>query len=71
VGEIAEETGKTYAQITLNWLLRRPGVVAVTIGARTLPQLDDNLGAVGWELTADQVRRLDQVSDPPSFYPYR
>ncbi len=71
VGDIAEETGKTYAQIALNWLLRRRGVVAVTIGARTLPQLDDNLGAVGWELTADQVRRLDQVSDPPSFYAFR
>ena len=62
---------QAYAQIALNWLLRRRGVVAVTIGARTLPQLDDNLGAVGWELTADQVRRLDQVSDPPSFYAFR
>jgi aryl-alcohol dehydrogenase-like predicted oxidoreductase len=71
VGDISEETGKTYAQISLNWLLRQPVVVAPIIGARTMHQLDDNLGAVGWELTSEQVRRMDEVSAPPRFYPYR
>lgn len=71
VGDIAEETGKTYAQIALNWLLRQPAVAAPIIGARTMHQLDDNLGAVGWELTPEQVRRLDEVSAPPGIYPYR
>ena len=72
MGDIAEETGKTYGQIA-STVASSTGVVAVTIGARPLPQLDDHLGAVGWELTADQVRRLDQVSDPPSLgaYPNR
>jgi aryl-alcohol dehydrogenase-like predicted oxidoreductase len=71
VGGIAEETGKTYAQIALNWLLRQPAVVAPIIGARTVHQLEDNLGAVGWELTPEQVQRLDTVSAPLSLYPYR
>jgi aryl-alcohol dehydrogenase-like predicted oxidoreductase len=71
VADIAEETGKTYAQIALNWLLRQPRVAAPIIGARTVRQLDDNLGAVGWELTPEQVQRLDEVSAPPGIYPYR
>ena len=49
---IAKETGKSAAQIALNWLLRRPGVTAPIIGARNLEQLDDNLGATGWALDA-------------------
>jgi aryl-alcohol dehydrogenase-like predicted oxidoreductase len=71
VGDIADETGKTYAQIALNWLLRQPAVAAPIIGARTMHQLDDNLGAVSWELAPEQVRRLDEASAPPGIYPYR
>jgi aryl-alcohol dehydrogenase-like predicted oxidoreductase len=58
--EIAEETGKSVPQIALNWLLQRPSVVNVVIGARNEKQLRDNLGAVGWNLTADQMTRLNK-----------
>ncbi|MET8472644.1 aldo/keto reductase [Streptomyces sp. NPDC006422] len=68
--EIAEETGKAIPQIALNWLLRRPTVSTVLIGARDEEQLRQNLGAVGWELTADQVARLDAASETPAPYPY-
>jgi aryl-alcohol dehydrogenase-like predicted oxidoreductase len=68
--ELAAETGKTVAQIALNWVVNRPTVSTVIIGARNEQQLRDNLGAVGWRLTADQVARLDQVSDPGLAYPY-
>ena len=68
--EIAKETGKTVAQIALNWLLQRPTVSTLVIGARTEAQLRDNLGAVGWNLTADQMKRLDAVSAVPLTYPY-
>jgi aryl-alcohol dehydrogenase-like predicted oxidoreductase len=67
---IAKETGKSAAQIALNWLLRRPGVTAPIIGARSLDQLDDNLGATGWSLSADQVQRLDKASATRLPYPY-
>jgi aryl-alcohol dehydrogenase-like predicted oxidoreductase len=71
--EIAEETGKTLPQIALNWLLRRPTVSSVLIGARDEAQLRQNLGALGWELTADQIARLDAasaVTPPYPYYPY-
>lgn len=71
VGEIAEETGKTYAQISLNWLLRQEGVTAPIIGARTMEQLEDNLGAAGWELAAEQVERLSEAGALEDVYPYR
>jgi aryl-alcohol dehydrogenase-like predicted oxidoreductase len=67
---IAEETGKTVAQVALNWLLQRPTVSSVIIGARNETQLRQNLGAVGWNLTADQVKRLDAASDKTPAYPY-
>ena len=67
---IAAETGKTLAQVSLNWLLQRPTVASVLIGARDEAQLRDNLGAVGWNLTADQVARLDAVSELDTIYPY-
>jgi aryl-alcohol dehydrogenase-like predicted oxidoreductase len=67
---IAAETGKSVAQVALAWLLARPGVTAPIIGARTMAQLDDNLGAVGWALSDEQTRRLDDVSDPVLPYPY-
>ena len=67
---IAVETGKTVAQIALNWLLQRPTVSSVIIGARNEDQLQQNLGAVGWTLTADQIKRLDEASAKPPAYPY-
>jgi aryl-alcohol dehydrogenase-like predicted oxidoreductase len=60
--EIGEEVGKTVAQVAINWLLQRPTVASVILGARTEEQLRDNLGAVGWSLTREQVARLDKVS---------
>jgi aryl-alcohol dehydrogenase-like predicted oxidoreductase len=68
--EVSRETGKTIPQIALNWLLQRPSVANVIIGARNEEQLRQNLGAVGWNLTAEQVARLDAVSDPAVPYPY-
>jgi aryl-alcohol dehydrogenase-like predicted oxidoreductase len=71
VGRISEETGKSYAQISLNWLLRQSGVTAPIIGARTLEQLEDNIGASGWELTGGQVEDLSEASALEDVYPYR
>jgi len=68
--EIATETGKSVPQIALNWLLRRPTVSSVIIGARDERQLRDNLGAVGWRLDAAQIARLDAVSSREAPYPY-
>jgi aryl-alcohol dehydrogenase-like predicted oxidoreductase len=68
--EIAKETGKTIPQISLNWLLQRPSVSNVVIGARNEEQLKQNLGAVGWCLSEDQMSRLDAVSEPTPAYPY-
>jgi aryl-alcohol dehydrogenase-like predicted oxidoreductase len=67
---VARETGKTVPQIALNWLLQRPTVATVIIGARNEEQLRQNLGAVGWKLTADQMARLDAASARPKAYPY-
>jgi len=71
VGEISEETGKSYAQISLNWLLRQEGITAPIVGARRVEQLEDNLGAAGWELSPEQVARLSEVSAIEDVYPYR
>ncbi len=68
--EVARETGKTIPQIALNWLLQRPSVANVIMGARTEEQLRQNLGAVGWNLTPEQIARLDAASDPVPAYPY-
>ncbi|TDC20684.1 aldo/keto reductase [Streptomyces sp. 8K308] len=68
--EIAAETGRTVPQVAINWLLRRPTVSSVIIGARNERQLRDNLGAVGWALTEDQVARLDAASATEAAYPY-
>ncbi len=68
--EVAAETGKTIPQIALNWLLQRPSVSTLIIGARDENQLRDNLGAVGWNLTAEQIAKLDQASAVPKIYPY-
>jgi aryl-alcohol dehydrogenase-like predicted oxidoreductase len=57
-------------QIALNWLLQRPTVATLVIGARNEEQLRGNLGAVGWKLTPEQIARLDAASDVPPVYPY-
>lgn len=68
--DIAAETGKTVAQVALNWLLQRPTVATIIIGARNEAQLRDNLGGTGWHLTVEQVKRLDAASEVPTIYPY-
>jgi aryl-alcohol dehydrogenase-like predicted oxidoreductase len=67
--EVARELGKTIPQVALNWLLQRPTVSSAIIGARNEEQLIQNLGAVGWNLTATQVAKLDAVSNLPPSYP--
>ena len=68
--EIAEETGHSVAQCALNWLLQRPTVSSLIIGASTEEQLKQNLEAVGWNLTPEQVKRLDNASQVTPIYPY-
>ena len=67
---VAGETGKTIPQVALNWLLQRPTVSTVVVGARNEEQLRQNLGAVGWNLTTEQVARLDAASKITAAYPY-
>ncbi len=67
---IANETGKTVPQVALNWLLGRPTVATVIVGARDEKQLKENLGAIGWTLSAEQVAKLDAASATPKTYPY-
>jgi aryl-alcohol dehydrogenase-like predicted oxidoreductase len=67
---VAEETAKTVPQIALNWLLQRPTVSSVIMGARNEEQLRQNLGAVGWALTPGQIAKLDSASDVTAPYPY-
>lgn len=68
--EVATETGKTIAQISLNWLLQRPTVANIIIGARNEEQLKQNLAAVGWNLTMEQMKKLDDASAILPAYPY-
>lgn len=71
VQAVAEALGVSMAQVALAWLVDRPAVSSVILGARTLEQLEDNLGAAGLHLSEEQARRLDEVSDPqPADYPY-
>ncbi len=67
---VANEVGKTIPQVALNWLLQRPTVSTVVIGARDESQLKDNLGAIGWNLTLEQVAKLDAASAVTPAYPY-
>ncbi|MBO8192180.1 aldo/keto reductase [Streptomyces oryzae] len=67
---VAEETGRTIPQVALNWLLCRPTVSSVIVGARDEEQLRQNIGAVGWSLTPEQVARLDEASAKDAAYPY-
>jgi len=68
--EVAEEVGKSVPQVALNWLLQRPTVANLVIGARNEEQLKQNLAAVGWNLTTDQIKKLDTASDVDPIYPY-
>jgi aryl-alcohol dehydrogenase-like predicted oxidoreductase len=68
--KIATEHQRTVAQVALNYLLRKPGVTSIIIGARTPDQLADNLKTADWELTADEVAKLDEISKIPSIYPH-
>ena len=68
--EVAKETGKSVPQIALNWLLQRPSVANLVIGARNEEQLKQNLGAIGWALSAEQIARLDAASQCTPIYPY-
>jgi aryl-alcohol dehydrogenase-like predicted oxidoreductase len=68
--ELARETGRTVAQVSLNWLLQRPTVASVIVGARNEDQLKENLGAAGWELAPAQIAKLDNASDQTLVYPY-
>ena len=68
--EVAKETGKSIPQIALNWLLQRPTVSTVVIGARNEEQLRQNLDAVGWHLSPEHVAKLDQASEVAPAYPY-
>jgi aryl-alcohol dehydrogenase-like predicted oxidoreductase len=68
--EVGRQTGKSVPQIALSWLLGRPTVATVIIGARDEAQLRQNLGATGWTLTAEQIDLLDKASATPLAYPY-
>lgn len=70
VAEISRETGKSMAQVSINWLLSNPVVTAPIIGARNLEQLNDNLGGKGWSLTGKQVQKINDASSLETTYPY-
>jgi aryl-alcohol dehydrogenase-like predicted oxidoreductase len=67
---VAKETGKSVPQIALNWLLHRPTISSIIIGARDEKQLRANLDAVGWHLSKEQIAKLDEASTTPKIYPY-
>lgn len=67
---VAAETGRTVPQVALNWLLQRPTVASIIVGARNEEQLRQNLDAVGWSLSPEQVARLDAASAVAKPYPY-
>jgi len=68
--EVAKDTGKSIPQIALNWLLQRPTVSSLIIGARNEEQLKHNLGAIGWTLSTDHIKKLDEASFVTPTYPY-
>jgi aryl-alcohol dehydrogenase-like predicted oxidoreductase len=68
--ETAAQVNKTIPQVALNWLLHRPTVKNIVVGARNEEQLRENLGAIGWSLTAEQIAKLDEVSSQKPIYPY-
>ena len=68
--KIAKNHNATITQAALNYLLRKPGVSSVIIGAKTKEQLEDNLKTSDWEMTTEEVNKLDELSEPPRVYPY-
>jgi len=68
--EVAKETGKTVPQVALNWLVHRPSVCSIIVGARNEEQLRQNLDAEGWSLSSDQIAALDRASEIRPIYPY-
>ena len=68
--EVAEECGKTIPQVALNWLLARPTISSIVVGARNEEQLKQNFGAIGWKLTEAQLAKLARASDSRPIYPY-
>jgi aryl-alcohol dehydrogenase-like predicted oxidoreductase len=70
IDEVAKETGKSVPQIAVNWLLQRPTVSSVILGARNEEQLRQNLASAGWNLTAEQIKKLDAASETVLAYPY-
>jgi aryl-alcohol dehydrogenase-like predicted oxidoreductase len=68
--QMANETDKSIAQVALNWLLQRPTISTVIIGARNEEQLRQNLAAAGWSLSPAQVAALDRASEQKPIYPY-
>jgi aryl-alcohol dehydrogenase-like predicted oxidoreductase len=70
LAKISKETGKTVPQISLRWLMQKPGVTAPIIGAKSLDQLKDNLGVIGWTLTPEQMKELDKASEVEVPYPW-
>jgi aryl-alcohol dehydrogenase-like predicted oxidoreductase len=70
VADVAADLGRSAAQVALNWVLHRPGVTSPILGARTVTQLEDNLGSVGWALEPEQVSGLDKASRLPLPYPH-
>jgi len=71
VGKIAKARGKSYAQVSLAWILSKPGITAPMIGARTIEQLEDNLASLDWDLTEEEINVLDKASQIEEGYPYR
>ncbi len=67
---VAKDTGKTIAQVALNWLQQRPTVANIVVGARTEEQLKQNIGAIGWKLSSAHMELLDKASTRPKTYPY-
>ena len=68
--EVAKETGKNITQVAINWVVQRPSIATVILGARNEQQLRQNLGVVGWSLSPEQVAKLDSASDVTPIYPY-
>lgn len=69
--KISKKQGKSFSQIALSWIRAKKEITAPIIGARTMVQLEDNLGCIGWELTAEELKILDEVSNINIPYPYR
>jgi aryl-alcohol dehydrogenase-like predicted oxidoreductase len=68
--EVAAETGKTIPQVALNWLLKRPTISSIIVGARNEEQLRQNIAASSWWLTKEQIKKLDAASEQRAIYPY-